>query len=291
MPSIEQYKMFIAVAESSSLRSAAKKIYKSQPTVTTAIKKMEDELSLTLFNRQAYRLKLTEQGKMIYRVALNIMASHSEVSDLANHYNQGEEPILTIAVEASFDLSTIISELKQMQENYSSTQVVLQQEYISGAFESILDERADLAFTPISPFHFPVGEVESKHLYSGQFINVASPQLLARHNNLIHVSQLINEYLVVIKDSGATMDKKSTGIQQGQRTWFVNNFETKLLLIQNGLGWGSLPKNQVESSLAAGNLIKLELTDFPEYTNIDYSLIKLKRKVLGPIATTLWHRF
>lgn len=291
MPSIEQYKMFIAVAEASSLRAAAKKIYKSQPTVTTAIKKMEDELSLTLFSRQEYRMRLTEQGRMIYRVAINILASHNEVSDLANHFNQGEEPTLTIAVEASFDLSTIIPELKEMQDKHSSTQVVLQHEYISGAFESIIKERADLAFTPISPFHFPVGEIESKHLYSGQFINVASPKFLARHKNLTHVTQLMNEYLVVIKDSGAIMQNKSTGIQQGQRTWFVNNFETKLLLIEKGLGWGSLPKNQAIPSLNKGTVTKLELADFPEYTNIDYSLIKLKRKLLGPIATALWNKF
>ncbi|MGB0898078.1 MAG: LysR family transcriptional regulator [Psychrobium sp.] len=291
MPSIEQYKMFIAVAESNSLRSAAKKIYKSQPTVTTAIKKMEDELSITLFDRHEYRLRLTEQGKMIYRVALNLLANHDAIGELANHYNHGEEPILKIAVEASFDLSTIISELKLMQEQYSSTQVVLQQEYISGAIESILDERTDLAFTPVDPIHFPIGEVEFKHLYSGQFINVASRKLIQRHPSLTYASDLINEYLVVIKDSGTITSDKITGLQPGQRTWYVNNFETKSLLIQNGLGWGSLPRNQVEPLLKEGKLVKLSLDDFPEYTNINYCLVKLKSKILGPIATTLWDTF
>lgn len=291
MPSIEQYKMFIAVAEANSLRAAAKKIYKSQPTVTTAIKKMEDELNLTLFDRQSYRLKLTDQGKMIHRVALNLLASHDEVNDLATHYNQGAEPLLKIAVEASFDLSTIISQMKLMQDEHASTQVVLQQEYISGAFESIIDERADLAFTPIDPMFFPVGEVEAKHLYTGQFINVASTGLLERHPNLTHASQLINEYLVVIKDTGTITNNQTTGLQKGQRTWFVNNFETKSLLIQNSLGWGSLPKNQVSDLLKSGKLKQLKLADFPEYTNINYSLIKLKRKLLGPIASKLWDTF
>lgn len=291
MPSIEQYRMFVAVADSNSLRAAAKKLYKSQPTVTTAIKKMEDELNIILFNRQEYRLRLSEQGKAIYRVAQNILVSHDEVKDLAHHLNQGEEPVLKVAVEASFDLISIIPELKKLQENYSSTQVVLQQEYVSGAFESILKEQADLAFTPIDTMLFPVGEVERKHLYTGQFINVASDQLLSRHPNLTHVGELLNEYLVVIKDTGTITTDKFTGVQQGQRIWFVNNFETKSLLIQSGLGWGSLPKSLVTPLLDNGHLKKLALADFPDYTNIDYSLIKLKKKLLGPIASMLWQSF
>lgn len=291
MPSIEQYKMFVAVAESNSLRAAAKSIYKSQPTVTTAIKKMEDELSLSLFNRDEYRLQLTEHGRMIYRTALNLLAHHEEVSDLASHFNKGEESSLKIAIEASFDMSSIISILGRIQQDFSSTQFILQQEYVSGAFELLLNEQVDLAITPIDPMSFSVGEIERKHLYTGHFVNLASPTLLNRHNDLKNVQQLKDEYQIVIRDTGTATGDKQIGVQQGQRTWYVNNFETKLLLIRNGLGWGSMPMNIVKHLLETEELVALNLSDCPDYNNIEYSLIKLKRKILGPIATNLWHMF
>lgn len=291
MPSIEQYKMFVAVAESNSLRDAAKKIFKSQPTVTSAIKNMEEELQIELFNRAQYRLKLTEQGKVIYRVATNLLVNHDEVCDLANHFNNGDEPIVRIAIEASFDLVTIISKLEKIQNEFSSTQFVLQQEYISGAFDSLLQEQVDLAITPVDTVHFPVGEIETKQLYVGRFINVVSPKLFNKHENLNHVKQLINEYQIIVRDTGSITENKTMGIQQGQRKWYVNNFETKLLLIKNGLGWGSLPVNLVETLINSNQLIALKFSDFPENNNISYNLIKLKRKVLGPIATKIWNIF
>lgn len=291
MPSIEQYKMFVAIAESNSLRDAAKKIFKSQPTVTSAIKNMEEELQIELFNRAQYRLKLTEQGKVIYRVATNLLVNHDEVCDLANHFNNGDEPIVRIAIEASFDLVTIISKLEKIQNEFSSTQFVLQQEYISGAFDSLLQEQVDLAITPVDTVHFPVGEIETKQLYVGRFINVVSPKLFNKHENLNHVKQLINEYQIIVRDTGSITENKTMGIQQGQRKWYVNNFETKLLLIKNGLGWGSLPVNLVETLINSNQLIALKFSDFPENNNISYNLIKLKRKVLGPIATKIWNIF
>lgn len=291
MPSIEQYKMFVAVAEADSLREAAKKIFKSQPTVTSAIKNMEEELQIELFNRTQYRLKLTEQGKIIYRVAINLLVNHDEVYDLANHLNKGNEPIIRIAIEASFDLTTIVAKLEKIQNDFASTQFILQQEYISGAFENLLQEQVDLAISPIDAMHFPVGEIETKQLYVGSFINVASPKLFNRHNNLNHVKQLINEYQIVVRDTGSITENKTIGIQQGQRKWYANNFETKLLLIKSGLGWGSLPENLVEKLISSNQLIELKLSDFPDNKNISYNLIKLKRKVLGPIATKLWSIF
>jgi DNA-binding transcriptional LysR family regulator len=291
MPSIEQYKMFVAVAEANSLRDAAKTIFKSQPTVTSAIKNMEEELQIELFSREQYRMKLTEQGKIIYRVATNLLVNHAEVFDLASHFNKGDEPTIKIAIEASFDLTTIIAKLERIQDEFASTQFVLQQEYLSGAFENLLQEQVDLAISPIDITHFPVGEIETKELYVGRFINVASPKLLFIHENLYHVKQLINEYQIVVRDTGTITENKTLGIQQGQRKWYVNNFETKLLLISRGLGWGSLPVNLVEKLINSNHLVELKLSDFPDNSDISYNLIKLKRKVLGPIATKLWNIF
>lgn len=252
---------------------------------------MEEELQIELFDRAQYRLKLTEQGKTIYRVAINLLINHDEIYDLANHFNTGDEPIVRIAIEASFDLTTIISTLKKIQTEFKSTQFVLQQEYISGAFENLQQELVDLAITPIDPISFPVGEIETKQLYVGRFINVASQKLCRRHKDLFQAKQLINEYQIVVRDTGSITQNKTIGIQQGQRKWYVNNFETKLLLIKSGLGWGSLPVNLVKELISSNQLVELNLSDFPENNNISYNLIKLRRKVLGPIATKIWNLF
>lgn len=291
MPSIEQYKMLISVAEHKSLRIAAKAMHKTQPTLTNALKKMEQELNVTLFDRSGYRIKLTEAGMRIKELSLQLFDKHLQVNELAQRLSAGEEAFIHIAVEASFDLSNILPMLKMLQEEHSSCQILLQQEYLSGAFEKLNKGNLDLAVTPIEPNMFPTGEVESKPIAIGDFVNLASQNLISKYSCLNHVEQLKNEYQIVVKDSGSMTDDVNIGVQSGQRVWYVNNFESKKLLIENGLGWGTLPKNLVTNQLKQNQLIELQLDGFPVINSITYQLVKKKNKILGPIAEKIWCTF
>lgn len=287
MPSIEQYQMFVAVAESKSLREAAERVFKTQPTVTSAIKKMESSLGVKLFDRGQYRLQLTNTGTSIYKLALKLLANQEEIIQLATQFKSGQEPVITIAIAASFDFSIILKALEYAQKHYRSTQIIFQQEYMTGALEQLMLEQADFAISPINLSQFPVGEVDIKFVSSGQFVNVASPKLLQRHLGVNSVKQLIDEYQIVVKDSGSNTSGKNVGVQQGQRVWTVNNFEAKRLLIEEGMGWGTMPMNLVEKHIKDNKLVALELSDYPTIKNIDYQLLKLSKKNLGPVATKL----
>lgn len=289
MPSIEQYLMFIAVAESRSLREAANKVFKTQPTVTSAIKKMEHSLGVTLFSREQYRIELTDVGKQVYQLALKLIAAENEIKQFTQQVQAGNEVLITIAIEASFDLSSVLATLKFAQNTFPSTQIVLQQEYMSGAFEKLMNQQADFAISPMSSWHFPVGELDTKQLGQGVFVNVAAPKLLEKHHQITSVKQLINEYQIVVKDSGSKTQNIDFGVQQGQRIWYVNNFEAKLLLIEQGMGWGTLPLKLVETHLTNKQLSVIKLSDFQTTKNVDYHLLKLNKNRLGPVAEKLWH--
>jgi len=288
MPSIEQYQMLVAIAESDSLRAAAKKVFKTQPTVTTAIKKMETELAISLFHRDQYRLRLTDEGKKIYQTALTLLSNHQDILTQAGHFRQGQESSIRLAIEASFSLKHILEPLTFIQKHFPDTQVILQQEYMTGAFEKLLEEQVDLAITPIAPAFFPTGEIDSKSLYLGEFVTLASPDLLAKHQPLLSVKQLRNEYQILVKDTGKRTEGKNIGVQQDQRLWWVNNFEAKLLLIKSGLGWGSLPLPIAQQALKSGQVLALELSDAPQNKHIDYRLIKRRDQKLGPVSHKLW---
>ena len=59
---LEQLKMFSTVAELGSLRAASDALFKTQAAVSQGISKLEQELSVTLFSRNHYRLALTHEG-------------------------------------------------------------------------------------------------------------------------------------------------------------------------------------------------------------------------------------
>lgn len=288
MPSIEQYKMLIGIAEHKSLRIAAHHMHKTQPTLTNAIKKMESELGVKLLDRSGYRIKLTDEGKRIKELAIQLVDKNSQINELATRLSSGEEAFIRIAVEASFDLTSLLPVLHMLQTEHQSCQIMLQQEYLSGSFEKLINQQADLAITPLENSLFPIGEIEFKPVTVGEFVNLASPSLVSKYGQLSHVEQLRNEYQIVVKDSGTMTNNINIGVQTGQRVWYVNNFESKKILIENGLGWGTLPKKLVTEQLKSKQLIELSLDGFPMIDSINYQLVKMKNKVLGPIAEKIW---
>ncbi|MGB5803872.1 MAG: LysR family transcriptional regulator, partial [Vibrio anguillarum] len=62
---LDQLLMFKTVAEAGSLKAASDKLHKTQPAISQSIKQLESQLDLILFNREGYRLAITEQGRKL----------------------------------------------------------------------------------------------------------------------------------------------------------------------------------------------------------------------------------
>ena len=61
--SIRHFRIFIAVAEEENITKAAIKLYLTQPTVSIAIKEIEEHYGARFFERINQRLHITEEGK------------------------------------------------------------------------------------------------------------------------------------------------------------------------------------------------------------------------------------
>lgn len=286
---LEQLKMLKLVAEEGSLKAASEKLYKSQPAISQGIKQLEHQLGLTLFNRQGYRLILTIEGEQIVQLAQRLLINASEIKQLSKHLAQGNETNITIAIEASYDLNRILPILEKIQSEFPQTQIVLKQEYLSGARELIESDLADIAISPVDHMTLESGSMDSVWLYQDFLINVAAPRLLLRHPDLKQIDELKDEYQIVVQDSGQGTKGKVYSVSSGQRCWYANDFSTKKTLILSGMGWGRLPEHKISTELDNGSLVMITADGLENRLALDYHAIKLKSRVMGPVAKTLWH--
>lgn len=60
------YYIFYTVANNGSISKAAENLYITQPAVTLQIKKLEEQLGISLFTRTKHGVKLTEEGQVLY---------------------------------------------------------------------------------------------------------------------------------------------------------------------------------------------------------------------------------
>lgn len=288
---LEQLRMLKYLAEQGSLKAASRRLHKTQPAISQGLKQLESHLGIDLFNRSGYRLELTEAGHEIYQHALKLINEASEIKQIAQHLNRGHEASITLSIEASFDLTRFLPWLEKIQSEFPRTQIQLNQEHISGAFEAVEEGKADIAITAIDNLKLESGVFDSKLLLKGKLVNVAAPRFLMRHPNLKKVSELTEEYQVVVKDSGQSSEGQNYSVQMGQRCWYVNDFHTKKILISSGMGWGRLPEFMIDEELKNGSLVYLKLKDSKTELELNYQALKLRARVLGPVASRFWESF
>lgn len=73
---------FVTMAQSRSVTDAAHRLRLTQPSVSTALKRLEDRVGKRLINRSPGRFELTEAGEVLYREALDIQGSILRLSTL-----------------------------------------------------------------------------------------------------------------------------------------------------------------------------------------------------------------
>ncbi|WP_374621574.1 LysR family transcriptional regulator [Devosia sp.] len=86
---LRQLQYFISVAEEGTVSGAAQSLSISQSAVTEAIKELETDLGVTLFERHRRGLSITHKGQQFYRHATRILAS---VSDARRSFSEAATP-------------------------------------------------------------------------------------------------------------------------------------------------------------------------------------------------------
>lgn len=285
---LEQLRMLQMVAREGTLKAAGEKIFKTQAAISQGIKQLESDLEITLFDRKGYRLVLTTEGERIYQLAINLLEKADEIETLSHHLTAGNEASISLTVNASFDMSKVFPALERIQERFPETHIIIRQEYLTGAMETLKREEADMVITTVGNAVISQNQFENFLICQGAVIMVAAPKFLARHPNLQSVKELENEYQIILQDSGSGTKGKTYGVVDGQRRWVLNDLHTKKMLILRGMGWGGLPFYVIEQELKAGTLKKLDLVDADTEFNLNYYVIKNRGKLFGPVATALW---
>lgn len=81
--SLTELKFIVAVAQERNFRRAAEKCFVTQPALSLAIKKLEEELNVVIFERSRTEVKLTEIGEKIVEQAEKVLEETAQIKQLA----------------------------------------------------------------------------------------------------------------------------------------------------------------------------------------------------------------
>lgn len=284
---LDQLKSLQAIVEGGSLRVAAQNLHRTQPTISVAIKNLEEELGLKIFDRNQYRNKLTPQGKALYEKAKTVLGQAESLKSLAKQLASGEELEVGIGFTSAVPISPIITTIRQCKQEYPNTRLEVYSENGMGPLDLLEDKQASIL---IIPWIKNIEKLESMHFMNVRFISVITAQ-----------SPLLQEYEVVPRSimkthpqviiSGRKSSNTNYGILEGGLQWRVNDFQTKKEIIMQGMGWGSLPEHLIKNELAQGLLAPLKVEGDVEYPDVEFRVVRLQAEPVGPVAQRIWQLF
>lgn len=145
-------RIFITAAELESLTEAAKKLYVSQPAISQAIRKLEEELNVKLFIRnKRSTLKLTDAGKDILAIAYKMADLENKLYQRAyeeNHLMGGMIRIASVPIGMSLILSHVLPIFKKQ---FPEVQIELLEGSPFEVKNMVLNFQADIGITT-SPY-------------------------------------------------------------------------------------------------------------------------------------------
>ena len=113
-----QVRYFLTIAETGNFSRAAERLYLSQPSLSTGIKKLEQELGVSLFERGGRRTVLTIAGRSFLEKATIIMDQYQAALHELKGFN--DQPVLRLGVLTTMRVAELADLVSTFQKHYSN---------------------------------------------------------------------------------------------------------------------------------------------------------------------------
>ena len=281
---IRQLEYFQTVANLRSITKAAQQLYVSQPTITIAIQKLEQELEIPLFDRNQKQFMLTKEGQLFLERISDVLARlQNAVSEINEHKNLqkgylriGIPPMIGSClfpeIIAGFTNTYPNLKLDIFEDGSLNIRQSLKQEELDIGIINLMNISDDFLSIPLSRQEFLV------------CLHHTHP--LAQHK-YIDIKQLQNEHFILFNET--TCNRKMV-----MQECLNNDFIPKIILSTNQI---ATMKSLVAKNLGICFLTKRVVENAPEIVTIplknklflEFGLTWKKEKTLSSAAKAFIH--
>lgn len=248
---LTELRYIVALFETGHFRKAAELCHVSQPTLSIAVKKLEEELDVTLFERSRHKVKATPIGERIVQQARTVLRETRNLEQLAE---QGKDPLGSVlSVGAIYTVGPylfprLISRLSQVapqmplfiEENYTAVlRVKLSAGDLDAIFVALPFTEPDVVTRAVYDEPFVV-LLRDDHPLSGE--KRIEPDALARHRVLLMgEGHCFRDQ--VLEACPGLQQSLSDGYARGQTILEGSSLETLKHMVASGLGITVLPES------------------------------------------------
>jgi LysR family transcriptional regulator, hydrogen peroxide-inducible genes activator len=259
---LTELKYIVALAREKHFGRAADACFVSQPTLSVAIKKLEEELNVSLFERGSNEVSLTPVGERVVVQAQRVLEEASAIKAIAQ---QGKDPLagpLRVGVIYTIGPYLLPGLVSSMIEKVPTMPLVLQENFTVRLLELLKQGEIDVAVLalPINESGFVI-----QPLYDEPFIvalpkshrwaqekTIRSDDLRGENMLLLGAGHCFRDQVLGVCPELSRFSQSSEGIQ---RTFEGSSLETIRHMVASGVGITVLPSSSVPNPVPAESLL------------------------------------
>jgi DNA-binding transcriptional LysR family regulator len=147
---LSELQVFLMVAREGSFSRAAERLYRTQPAVSLAIRKLEDGLGQPLFVRGARPVRLTDAGTLLREYAERLLNLREEVKKGLQELEGLKRGELSLGVNES-SIHALLPALATFRESHPGVQVRLHRMFSRDIPHEVVNYRLDLGAVSFIP--------------------------------------------------------------------------------------------------------------------------------------------
>lgn len=283
--SLEQLQMFVQAAQTGSFSAAARKLGKTQSTVSVAIANLEADLGVELFDRSSRSPVLTASGQKMLLQAEAVLERCLTLQANADCLSQVLEPQLSIVIETPY--GPLMPALREFEQAFPYVDLLIRHPLSGDASELVARGEALLGIAFSQP-GYPQ-ELEFQQMGKLIMLHVCHPEHPLARLDSVTFDDLHGHRRLAFS---AHADKlPSSEYLRCSQLWQAENYLALLEMVRAGLGWATLPRQLIQRELANGELVELQLGAYP-HTDwlVGVDLIWARQRVLGKAERWLKER-
>lgn len=277
---LDYIEAFVHTVDAGSISAAARKLHKSQGTLSVALSNLEIDLGVTLFDRRGHKPVLTDHGKALLEYARSTLSMAETLHKKALGLQQSIEANLTLAVDDCVSPAALSAMLKEILVRFPLLNLELLQPSSPDIPTLIKQKRVQLGIS-VNQSLLPT-EYHARTLGHLQMMVIAAVD-----------HPLADKHQLTLEDMSAHLQIWPASRHSHQpffypiispHCWTVERLSEAVELVEMGIGWSVVPTYLTLKGLRRKKLVMLdhEMSAASQLLPID--IIWDKGLNLGPAA-------
>jgi DNA-binding transcriptional LysR family regulator len=255
-----QLEALVTIAQERSFSRAAERLARTQPAISIAIKKLEEEIGVSLLDRARKNIALTDAGEIMVEYAQKIIGLRSEAVSAIQELRHLHHGKVTVGANESTTLYFLPNIILAYRQQHPQIKVEVYRTYSEQLSRMVKEHRLDFALLAYDPQD---SQLESFVVLQDELVLIMDPNHRLAHKPKVTVQELGQENFLAHNVKSPARDKVVQFFRDHHVPLNISielaTIETIKRFVEMGLGLGIVPRMCVQEEIQTGQLVTVPI--------------------------------